>query len=77
MQKRTKLIIRQRLFLTQTTNLTNILSRGWYKNTFVAKNQMIQSAKKIGIDMSGVKENNYSIKALAVSNLAKQEIPKK
>jgi integrase len=78
LEKRTKFISTDRLFLTPNPSCQNQQSKGWFKNTPVGRNQisswMAESAKKIGIDTKKNKITNHSVRATAVSNLAKQGV---
>ncbi|KAF2894798.1 hypothetical protein ILUMI_11376, partial [Ignelater luminosus] len=69
-----------RLFLTPNPNWKKSLSKEWYKNSPVGRNQisgwMANSAKKIGINTKKIRITNLSRRAAAVPNLAKQGIDK-
>jgi integrase len=64
--------------LAPNPNWKNINSKGWYKNMTIGRNNisswMFESAQKIGIDTKKIKITNHSVRASAVSNLAKQGI---
>jgi hypothetical protein len=66
------------MFLTPNPNWKITTSKGWYKNVPAGRNQisswMAESAKKIGIDPKKIKITNHSVRASAVSNLAKQGV---
>lgn len=78
LEKRTRFITTDKLFLTPNPNWQNINSKGWFKNMAIGQNSisswMSESAQKIGIDTKRVKITNHSARASAVSNLAKQGV---
>lgn len=68
----------KRLFLTPNPNWKNPSSKGWYKNSPVGQNTISSwfksAASLIGIDVKKIKITNHSVRATAVSTLAKTGI---
>ena len=77
-EKRGNHITSERLFLTVNPYWKNPLSKGWYKNMPIGKNELSKwtkdSAEKIGLDVHTNKITNHSNRASTVSTLSKSGI---